>query len=394
MSRQNKVKINLFSEFATRDTLNTLKKLMTALPDPDEILAQNEYDYSIYRDLLTDPHLTAAIQQRKMQVMQMDWEIEYNGRQKDLKQKAEEIIKNLAIDNVTSEILNCIFFGMSVQEIYWGLNDQKEIVPVNLMMKPQDWFIFGEDGNLYLRKMDSGIYFFELGKKLPPFKFIIHRYHPTYINPYGDKILSRCYWPVTFKRAAVEYWQDRVERFGSPFLIGYYPSSATEPEKEELMDQLENMIETNVAVIDEKFQDKIEFKEPPKYDIGGIYDTIVKFHNREISKAVLTVTLTTETQSTGSYKAAEIHKELLNYIGIGDKKIVETGINRLLEYWTFINWGHTDAPKLKLIKKQSITEQTGNLDETLNKMGVDFTKKYFKKRYNLEDEDFQLKIKN
>jgi len=68
------------------------------LPDPDKILIENEYDYEIYRDLLLDPHLMATIQQRKMQVMQLEYEIQQSGEgiarsklQTELEQVFEEI---------------------------------------------------------------------------------------------------------------------------------------------------------------------------------------------------------------------------------------------------------------------------------------------------------------
>ncbi len=72
-------KISLLSDFATRDKMAVYQQLFTALPDPDKILADNNYDYAILRDLLSDAHLMATIQQRKMQVMQMGWEVR-NGR--------------------------------------------------------------------------------------------------------------------------------------------------------------------------------------------------------------------------------------------------------------------------------------------------------------------------
>jgi len=49
-----------------------------------------------------------------------------------------------------------------------------------------------------------------------------------------------------------------------------------------------------------------------------------------------------------------------------------------------------DAPKFILKKKEAIIEESGERDERLHKVGVRFTKEYFKKRYNLEDEDFEL----
>jgi len=322
-----KTKLILFNEFATREKLEAIKGLMNILPDPDDILAQNNYDYKIYRDLLTDAHLMAAIQQRKMQIMQMDWEIEYDGEER-IKIRAKEILNELPIQKIMNDILDCILFGMTIQEIMWKY-DSDEIIPYDVVEKPQEWFIFNLDNELLLRKNEGGTYLFEEGEQLPELKFIVNRYHPTYNNPYGEKILSRCYWPVTFKRSGIEFWQTMVERYGMPYLIGYYAIGATTAEQEELLAALEKMVQDNITVMDEKYINKIELKESPSYDIGQLYEILVKFHNSEISKAVLTVTLTTDNQQTGSYKLGEIHKEMLSYIGLTDKKIVQDGINRI-----------------------------------------------------------------
>lgn len=394
-------KIKLTSEYATREKLEFLNRLMTVLPDPDEILAENGYDFKIYRDLLTDPHLTATIQQRKLQILQMDWEVVESVRseaidtqskgQSGIKEKAEKILNELPLQRIMSEILDCILFGMTIQEITYAYNSDGELDPVKIEAKPQEWFIFTIDNELRLRKKSSsGIYLFEEGELLPELKFIINRYHGTYDNPYGEKILSRCYWPITFKRAATEFWQLMVERYGMPFLIGYHPAGWTQGEIDGFMDQLKEMISENVYAFPDTLKGMIELKESPQYDIGQLYDILIRHHNSEISKAVLTVTLTTDLNGVGSYKAAEIHKEMLSYIGLSDKKIVEDGINRILQYWTFINWGHKDATMFRLKKKEKIVDETENRDAVLSKIGVRFTKEYFKKRYRLEDSDFEL----
>ncbi|HMN49567.1 MAG TPA: DUF935 family protein [Ignavibacteriaceae bacterium] len=407
---EKKTKIKLTSEYATREKLEFLNRLMTVLPDPDEILAENGYDFKIYRDLLTDPHLTATVQQRKLQILQMDWEVDESTRLSsglssnvnsakgqaglrigEIKKKAEKILNALPLQRIMSEILDCILFGMTVQEITYAYNSNGELDPIKIEAKPQEWFIFTIENELRLRKKSSaGIYLFEEGEPLPEFKFIVNRFHATYDNPYGDKILSRCYWPITFKRAATEFWQLMVERYGMPFLIGYHPAGWTQAQVDGFMDQLKEMISENVYAFPDTLKDMIELKESPQYDIGQLYDILIKHHNTEISKAVLTVTLTTDMQGVGSYKAAEIHKEMLSYIGLSDKKIVEDGINRILQYWTFLNWGYTDAPKIRLKKKEKIVDESEKRDEVLSKIGVKFTKEYFKKRYRLEDSDFEL----
>ena len=377
----------LLSDFATRDKMQVYEHLYTSLPDPDKILAENNYDFSILRDLLSDAHLIAAIQQRKMQVMQMGWEVDYEQDEK-IKNRTIDILRMMPLGEIMNNVLDAVLFGFSVGEIDWKL-DGSEIVPVNIIGKPQEWFIYDKENNLRLRKMRYGNYLFEEGEKLPDYKFIVTQYQPTYVNPYGEKVLSRCYWPVTFKRAGIEYWQLMMERFGMPYLIGRYATGATPAEKAQLLEDLEQMVQDTISVFEEGKE--IEIKESPSYDVGGLYQNLVDFHNAEISKAVLTVTLTTETQKSGSYKAAEIHKEMLNYLGITDKKLVERALNELLRYYTELNYGKIDAPRVKLNKKEAVVDHSAERDKVLTDMGVKFSKEYFKKRYNLTDGDFEIK---
>jgi len=387
--KSNKTKLKIFNEFATREKLEQIRSLMDVLPDPDELLAANNYDYNIYRNLLTDPQLNAAIQQRKQQVQQMDYEIDHDQNH-ERREEAKEFFKLLPVKSMINEMLDSILYGFSVLEIYWELQNGK-IIPVDVKGKPQEWFMFNTKNELVLRKNINGAYTFEEGEKLPEFKFIINQNQPTYNNPYGQKILQKCYWPVTFKRSTIEYWQTSVERYGMPFLIGYYPSAATPAEQDELLTALEQMIENNVTVINENFIDKIKLLESPKYDIGQIYEFLTKFHNSEISKAVLSVTLTIDNSNTGSYKLGEVHQTMLEYIGLTDKKIVEDGMNQLLSYWHYLNYSDWTGPTFALKKKETIIVETAERDERLNKMGIDFTDKYLMKRYNLESDDFKIR---
>ncbi len=385
---KNKTKLKIFSDIATREKIEQVKSFMDFLPDPDQILADNNYDYKIYRNLLTDPHLSAAIEQRKMQVQQMEFEIDHDpnhGR----REEAKEFFKLLPVKKMINEMLDAVLYGFSVLEIKWELQNGK-IIPVNVEGKPPEWFIFNQDNEIMLRKKENGAYIFEEGEQLPEYKFIVCRNQPTYENPYGKKILQRCYWPVTFKRSATEYWQTMVEKYGMPFLIGYYPSSATESDKQQLLDDLEYMIENNITVIDEAFKDSIQLKETTKYEIGQIYENLVKFHNTEISKAVLSVTLTIDAGRSGSYKLGEIHKTMLEYIGLTDKKLVEDGMNQMLKYWHYLNYADWTGPTFQLKKKEAIIIETGERDERLTKMGIQFTDKYYQKRYNLESDDFKI----
>ncbi|GJQ44137.1 MAG: DUF935 family protein [Ignavibacteriae bacterium] len=377
----------LTTEIATRARFeDAAAKMMSVLPDPDAIFTENNNDYTVYRDLLTDPHLMATIQQRKMQVMQMDYQIDYNGKNA-IKEDVENFFTKLQVSEIIGDIMDAIFFGYVVQEIEWG-KEGKILLPKKLIGKPQEWFIFDKRNELRMRKYKNGYYFFEEGEKLPPYKFILTQHKPTFTNPYGEKILSRCYWPVQLKKGGIEFWQLMMERYGMPYLVGRYPNTFTEPQKQEFLEQLEDMVKDNITIFEESLG--IDVKESPKYEIGQLYENLVSFHNKEISKAVLTVTLTTEVEGVGSYKASEIHKEMLSYLGVSDKKLVESSLNKLIDYFCELNYGDVERPRIKLNKKEAIVEESAERDKLLSEIGVKFTRDYFKKRYNLQDGDFEI----
>lgn len=378
---------SLLTEIATRDKFD-VNQFYSVLPDPDQILIDNDYDFSVYRDLLLDPHLMATIQQRKMQVMQMDWELMI-GESAESKVVSEisEIFKSLPLEEIISDMMDAIFFGFSVLEINWQKKDGL-IIPAEILDKPQEWFIFDKNNELRLRKYKYGYYLYEEGEKLPPYKFLLTQHKPSFTNPYGERILSRCYWPVQFKKGGIEYWQLMMERYGMPYLIGRYPNTYTDVQKTEFLEQLKQMIVDNITIFDEALG--IELKESPQYDVGQLYENLVKYHNKEISKAVLTFTLTTEMESTGSYKASEIHKEMLSFLGTSDKKLVESSLNKIIDYYCEVNYGKIPKPKIRLTLKDRVIEESAERDKMLTEMGVKFSKEYFMRRYNLSEGDFVL----
>lgn len=379
-------KFNLTSPYITRDRISHYSRIGTALADPDKILSENNYDYSILRDIMNDPHVVAASQQRKMQVMQMDYEIDFTG-DKEILNEIILIMNNMETSKIISGFLDSIFYGFSVGEIYWKMINGK-IVPIDILDRPQEYFFFDDKNQLRLRESSNGFFFFDKGTTLPDYKFILIQNKPTFDNPYGEKLLSRCYWNVIFKREVLRQWQLLTERYGVPFLVGKYPSAATEEEKEILLNQLSDMIDSNISVMKEGTL--VDFIENPKNEVGGLFENLVNFHNREISKAILSVTLTTEMQKYGNYKSSEIHKELLEYIGISDKKLVEKAFNKLFEYYIHLNYGKIESPRIRFMRKENVIEESADRDVKLTQMGIKFSKEYFIKRYNLNEKDFSL----
>lgn len=79
-----------------------------------------------------------------------------------------------------------------------------------------------------------------------------------------------------------------------------------------------------------------------------LYLQLIKLANGEISKALLSETLTTEMDS-GSYAASVTHFKVRREVILGDKFLVEQTINKLIEYIAKVNNFETwNLPKFVL----------------------------------------------
>lgn len=348
----------LGSEIALREKQKIMKDFLEYLPDPDYILKQQGQGIEIYSKLEYDPHLTAVKQQRIMQVTSMDWEIgssihpaSAGHSETGIKSEVEAWIRNIDIESVIEQVMDCIFYGYSVFEVMWEQRNGR-IEPVRVVEKPQEWFVYDENNELKMRPEKINEKFIDL----PPYKFLVARHKAKYDNPYGEKLLARCFWPVKLKKDGIVFWAYMAEKFGMPYLIGKVNKNASNEEKAAFLKELESMRRDAVAVCND--DDSIETLDiGTRGDSNGLYQDFIIFQNSEISKAILTVTLTTEIMKTGTYAASQTHKEILEQIALSDKKIVEKTINELIRWYVELNWG-TGKEIPAFILKHSLSDTT------------------------------------
>lgn len=326
----------LTKEIAKRqDYFKGMKKFFgfyNTLPDPDPILSKTGKAFEIYRELTSDAHLYANIQQRKAGIIAMERDFVVTNSSAAGRIITDYLQSEIDIDDIISQILNAPLFGFTVLEAVWKqavISDHTLLLPAKLEEKPQEWFTFSLNNEL-MYKGEGGNPI-----KLPPHKFFLIQNNATYLNPYGEKALSRCYYPVTFKRNGMDYWVTFTEKYGLPFIIGKQPRTATDEQAEELANILRDMPLNNAAVIPD--DNSIEIISFPSGASIDAYRTFLEFMNSEISKAVLTQTLTTEILSHGSYAATKTHKEMLSLVMQNDMKLVEKGINKIIKSLSQLN---------------------------------------------------------
>ena len=80
--------------------------------------------------------------------------------------------------------------------------------------------------------------------------------------------MSRCFWPVAFKKGGFKFWAVFTEKFGMPWLIGKVPRGTGDTDRAQLLDHLVKMVQDAVAVInDDESIAALEFQS--KKRVGG-----------------------------------------------------------------------------------------------------------------------------
>lgn len=376
-------KSHLSEEIATRKRALNFYTLANILPDPDIVLKKQGKDIRVYKELLCDSHVYACVQSRKAGVLSLEWDINRGLDKDENSQIIEDLLKKLNVHKLINDILESTLFGFQPLEIFWKKEKSGYILPEKIIAKPPEWFCFDDDNNLKFRTKEN--YY---GEVVPSKKFLLAQNNPSYNNPYGERVLSRVFWPVTFKKGGLKFWVVFTEKYGMPHLIGKHPRGASKDETETLADMLEEMIQDAIAVIPD--DSSVEIKEANKSSSAEIFEKLIDKMNSEISKAILGQTLTTEIGSSGSYAASHTHMEVRQDIIDTDKKLVETVINQLIQWVYEINFPNAEVPIFELYAPEDVDLTLAQRDKILSETGVKFTKEYFIKTYGLEDEDFDI----
>ncbi|MEW5970234.1 MAG: DUF935 family protein [Pseudomonadota bacterium] len=369
---------------ATRDNSIDFSSLAGLLPNPDQVLIKKGGGVSILKELTTDSHIWACLQSRKAGVKSLEWSINRGKAQTKTDQFIDDIFKKLDIYRIISEILDAPFWGYQPLEVIWQKQDNY-IVPVDVVAKPSEWFAFDKDNQLrFLSKSNR-----TKGEELPNYKFLLAQYNPSYNNPYGERILSRCFWPYTFKKGGLKFWVTFTEKYGMPYIIAKHPRSNDEDDSNDLAEIMDNMVSDAIAVIPD--DSTVEFLEAGgKGASADIYVKLIDHCNAEISKTILGQTLTTEIVGHGSYAASKTHQEVRQDIVNEDKQMVEKVMNQLIQWIWTINISSSDIPTFELWQEEDVDKNLAERDQILAATGVIFTKKYFQKAYGFEDEDFNI----
>ena len=193
-----------------------------------------------------------------------------------------EDLEKLNLYNILSGILDAPFFGFSPIEILWEAKNSALRIK-DLKVLPNRWFGFDDKNRPRFRSLANP---WE-GDRLPFGKFVFAKHFPTYDNPYGLRLLSRCFWPVMFKKGSIKFWVKCLEKYGMPFLFGKHAKGAGLEEKQALLSGLIKMVQDGVGIGPEGSSVELLGGGAKSKSSGDAHERFTLAMDAEISKVVV-----------------------------------------------------------------------------------------------------------
>ncbi|MBU1565573.1 MAG: DUF935 domain-containing protein [Proteobacteria bacterium] len=326
---------------------------LSQLPNPDEVLRKAGLSHRIYDQVLTDPHVISKVIDRRSGLLRREWIIETTGDSKQEKKAADlcrlalsalEEHAEYPLENSLGCMQEAALRGHRALEVVWVYSSGNWL-PEYLRDIPNRRLIHNGFEWRLLTLLNQN-----LGVPFPERKVLMATHMASTDNPYGEALLSRCYWPYLFKHNGFKWWVTLAEKHGIPWVIGKLGGQTEEPQRRDLLNKLVALVMDAVAVLPKDAEVDIKGLAGVNPDVHAGLITVC---NAEISKVLVGQTLSTELdQKGGSRAATETHSELRGEIVDADGKLVARVMNRLFAWITEVNLGpNVAAPKFKWVEE-------------------------------------------
>jgi len=270
-----------------------------------------------------DAHLFSVASTRRLAVTGLPWRVTATPPGVDLAQEAGRVASALARGGATAEetasyceavlrdlpgfeetlahLSLATGRGLAVAEIVWQA-DGSGVRPVEIVPVAFDRLTLGESGELrVLTEAEK-----HREEALPPNKFVVHSPQAASGHPLRGGLARVTGLAYLAKRFAIKDWLIFAEAFGMPVRIARYEPGATADEKREMLTMLKQLGADATGVFSKAIQlEVVQSRVPGEVNL---FENLCLYFDREISKAWLGQTLTTDTaRMLASAGAAKVH---------------------------------------------------------------------------------------
>lgn len=331
-----------------------------------------------------DAHLYSVANTRRLAVTGLPWEVVSAaelpgwgyGRLKRADKKladeaaafCNETLRDLdGFEETLSHLALALGRNIAVAELVWepaeGGVRLAEILPIDFGR-----IAFDERGELRILTSESPVD----GIAPPPGKFVVHAPQAVTGLPMRGGLLRVTALAYIGKHFAIKDWLIFAEVFGMPVRIARYQPNATASEKRELLEMLKQLGADATGIFSKAVE--IDIKQTRLPGETNLYENLCLYFDREISKAWLGQTLTTDTiRSLASAGAAGVHDRVRRDIRDDDLRKEALTIRRdLLSILTRLEFGPlAPMPHFRRIPDQSTSpEQLARVLEMTRGIGL------------------------
>jgi len=311
-----------------------------------------------------DPHFLGVIGTRKRSVAQLDITVEAasdDAHDVLLADMVRDWVKRDELQQELFHILDCISKGYSGTSINWD-HSEGQYQPGELVWRDPRIFRFERHNLARPLIIDDN------GREvpLPAFRFIFADI------PAKSGLLLRAglarvaMWGWMFKAFTARDWAIFTQTYGQPLRVGKWQPGASDQDKNTLFSAVANIAGDCAAIIPETMT--IDFIESKSIGASGdLYEKRIDHLDRQISKAVLGQTATTDAIA-GGHAVGREHRLVQEDIEAADASALAAILNRdLIRPWIQLEFGPQKRyPRLKIGRPK--TEDLTALATSVEKM--------------------------
>lgn len=313
-------------------------------------------DLGSLRDYLTlaeemeerDMHYGALMGIRKRAVSGVRPTVRAGGEDARAKEIAEGVERDIArhtgFRGLVKDLLDAVGKSYAAVEIDWDTASSKKWRPRNFIWRDPRFFTFGEkaeDLRLLTQAAPSH------GEELWPGKWAVHRSSAKSGLTRRGGLARLVAFGWMCKAYTLKDWMAFVETYGLPLRLGRYGPEATTTDVEALFRAVANIGTDAAAVLPKSME--IEFvKGVAVQGTDVVFQSLARWVDEQISKAVLGQTMSTDNGSSQSQ--ANVHNEVRHDIAADDALDVAATINRdIVRPYVDWNWGTQDEyPEIRI----------------------------------------------
>lgn len=305
------VRLELLTEALTRKDMQTWRRAWQWAINVDQ--PNRTALYRVYTDVEADTHLSACVAQRMGAVMAKGFKV--IGPDGEERPQLTELFEAPWFKDFLRFALESRYWGHSLIELGPVVSIDGRLLYDYVALVPRT-HVIPEFGVIVVHENDT----WQTGTDYRSGE--LARWCVEVGRPDDLGLYLKCAQHTIPKKNMCAFWDMFGEIFGMPLRV-----ATTTSRDQRDMDRIEKMLQKMGAAAYGVFPEgtTIEMKESFRIDAYNVYNERIKTCNSEMSKCILTVTMTTEDGSSRSQ--SETHKEMLQHVIDSDCDLLRDVIN-------------------------------------------------------------------